>query len=64
MLGSMTEPTSTAELLKGDLSRHSPMMAQYQRVTYRGALNLGNMAQVSPRVPLESPCGQTALDGK
>ena len=32
MLGSMTEPTSTAELLKGDLSRHSPMMAQYLRI--------------------------------
>ena len=29
MLGSMTEPISTAELLKGDFSRHSPMMAQY-----------------------------------
>ena len=28
----MTEPTSTAELLKGDLSRHSPMMAQYLRI--------------------------------
>ncbi len=25
----MTEPTSTAERLKGDLSRHTPMMAQY-----------------------------------
>jgi hypothetical protein len=33
MLGSMTKLTSTAELLKGDLSRHSPMMAQYLRVT-------------------------------
>ena len=32
MLGSMTEPTSTAELLTGDLSRHSPMMAQYLRI--------------------------------
>ncbi len=29
MLGSMTEPKSTAELLKGDLSLHSPSMAQY-----------------------------------
>ena len=25
----MNEPTSTADLLKGDMSRHSPMMAQY-----------------------------------
>ena len=32
MLGSMNEPTSTAELLKGDLSRHSPVMAQYLRI--------------------------------
>jgi hypothetical protein len=30
----MTEQTSTAELLKGDHSRHSPMMAQYLRVTF------------------------------
>jgi hypothetical protein len=29
MLGSMNEPISTAELLKGDLSRHSPMMAHH-----------------------------------
>ena len=29
MLVYMAEPTSTAELLTGDLSRHSPMMAQY-----------------------------------
>ncbi len=28
----MSEPTSTAELLKGDLSRHSPMMQQYLRI--------------------------------
>ena len=28
----MNKPTSTAELLKGDLSRHSPMMAQYLRI--------------------------------
>ncbi len=28
----MTEPISTAELLKGELSRHSPMMAQYLRI--------------------------------
>ena len=28
----MNEPTSTADLLKGDLSRHSPMMAQYLRI--------------------------------
>ena len=28
----MNEPISTAELLKGDLSRHSPMMAQYLRI--------------------------------
>ncbi len=33
MLGSMNETTSTAELLKGDLSRHSPMMAQHMGVT-------------------------------
>ena len=28
----MDEPISTAELLKGDTSRHSPMMAQYLRI--------------------------------
>ena len=28
----MAEPISTAELLKGDLSRHSPVMAQYLRL--------------------------------
>ena len=28
----MSEPASTAELLKGDLARHSPMMAQYLRI--------------------------------
>ena len=32
MLAYMAEPTSTAELLTGDLSRHSPMMAQYLRI--------------------------------
>ena len=32
MFGYMNEPTSTAELLKGDFSRHSPMMAQYLRI--------------------------------
>ena len=32
MLGSMTQPTSTAELLQGDLSAHTPMMAQYLRI--------------------------------
>jgi DNA mismatch repair protein MutS len=32
MLSAMNEPISTAELLKGDLSRHSPMMAQYLRI--------------------------------
>ncbi len=37
MLGSMTAPTSTAERLKGDLSAHTPMMAQYQRVTFQAA---------------------------
>ena len=37
MLGSMTEPTSTADLLKGDLSRHSLMKAQYLRVTFQAA---------------------------
>lgn len=30
----MSEPTSTAELLKSDLSRHSPMMAQYLGMTF------------------------------
>jgi DNA mismatch repair protein MutS len=29
MPGSMTEPKSAAELLKGDFSRHTPMMQQY-----------------------------------
>ncbi len=37
MLGFMSEPTSTAELLKGDLAAHTPMMAQYQRVTFQAA---------------------------
>lgn len=37
MFAYMTEPTSTAELLTGDLSRHSPLMAQYQRVTFQAA---------------------------
>lgn len=37
MLGYMNEPTTTADVLKGDLSRHSPMMAQYQRVTLQAA---------------------------
>ena len=32
MLGDMKEPTSTADLLKSDLARHSPMMAQYLRL--------------------------------
>ena len=32
MRGFMTEPTSTAQLLKGDLSSHSPMMQQYLRI--------------------------------
>ena len=29
MLGAMTEPTSTAERLKGDLSAHTPMIAHH-----------------------------------
>jgi hypothetical protein len=37
MLGSMTEPTSNSERQKGDLSAHTPMMAQYQRVTFQAA---------------------------
>jgi hypothetical protein len=37
MLGSMSEPTATAQLLKRDLSAHTPMMAQYQRVTFQAA---------------------------
>ena len=32
ILGSMNEPTSTADLLKGGLSPHSPMMQQYLRI--------------------------------
>jgi DNA mismatch repair protein MutS len=32
MLGLMSEPTSTAERLKGDLSAHTPMMQQYLRI--------------------------------
>ena len=32
MLGDMKEPTSTADLLKSDLARHSPVMAQYLRL--------------------------------
>ena len=32
MLGFMNEPISTAELLKGDLSAHTPMMQQYLRI--------------------------------
>jgi hypothetical protein len=30
----MTAPITTADLLKGDLSRHSPSMAQYLGVTF------------------------------
>ena len=60
----MNEPTSTAELLKGEFSRHSPMMAQYLRVPFQAAWVLGIMTQVVPSVPLESPCCLTALDGK
>jgi hypothetical protein len=37
MFPHMTEPTSIAELLAGDLSRHSPMMAKYLRVTFQAA---------------------------
>ena len=36
-LGSMNEPTSTANLLKSDFSGHSPMMAQYQGVIFPAA---------------------------
>ena len=32
MFGYMDKPISTAELLKGEISRHSPMMAQYLRI--------------------------------
>lgn len=34
MLGKMTALISPAELLEGDISRHFPLMAQYQRVTF------------------------------
>jgi hypothetical protein len=34
MLPDMTAPTSTAELLKGDFSAHTPMMAHYLGVTF------------------------------
>lgn len=29
----MNDPISTADLLKGDVSRHAPSMAQYLRIT-------------------------------
>lgn len=34
MSADMTAPTSTAELLQGDFSAHTPMMAQYLGVTF------------------------------
>ena len=37
MRGPMNEPTSTAQLLKGELSRHSPVMQHYLRMTLQGA---------------------------
>ena len=37
IFGCMNEPTSTADLLKGELSHHSAMMAQYQKVTFQAA---------------------------
>ena len=64
MRGFIYESTSTAELLKGDLSRHSAMMAHHLRVTFPAAYTLRITAQVSPPVPLEFPCLLTALGGK
>jgi hypothetical protein len=37
MRGSMSDPISTADRLKGALSGHTPMMAQYLRVTLQAA---------------------------
>jgi len=34
MLPDMPTPITTAELLQGDLSGHTPMMAQYLGVTF------------------------------
>ena len=64
MLGCMNEPTSNADLLKGDLSHHTPMIAQYQGVPFQAASNLGLMAQVVAPVPLESPDCLATLDGQ
>jgi hypothetical protein len=33
----MPAPITATELLKGNLSAHTPMMAQYQRVTFQAA---------------------------
>lgn len=52
MLGSMKEPTSTAELLKRDLAAHTPMMAQYRWVTLNAKENLVSRRQVIRSVPL------------
>lgn len=64
MLGSMNEPTTTAKLLKGDLSRHSPSMAQYQWLTFNAPYDQGFVIQVAGSVPQWSPSLLTVHKGK
>lgn len=47
-----------------DLSAHVSMVAQYRRVTFQNAWNLGIIAQASPQVPRKCPCRLPAFDGK
>ena len=61
---SMTQATLPAAHQQSNTSAHTPMMAQYLRVTFQAAWRLGITTQVVPSVPLESPCCLTALDGK
>ena len=59
--GSMSLPIPPTTPQTDDLPAHTPMMAQYQRVTLPVAQSLGFVAQVFPPVPLECPCCLAAL---
>ncbi len=48
----MSTQITTAELLKGDLSRHTPMMAQYLGVTF--STNAGEAFEVILRATVPS----------
>ncbi len=51
----MTAPITTAELLQGDLSRHSPSMAQYLGVTFSSNADKAFEAYLLDPVPSWSP---------